>query len=42
LAVILVGLGALLVDVVLDRGLGSWDDSVSQWLADHRTAGWTT
>jgi membrane-associated phospholipid phosphatase len=38
LAVILVGLGALLVDVVLARGVGSWDDSVSQWLVDHRTA----
>jgi membrane-associated phospholipid phosphatase len=38
LAVIFVGLGALLVDVALDRGLGSRDDSVSRWLVDHRTA----
>jgi undecaprenyl-diphosphatase len=38
LAVALVGLGALLVDVALDRGVGRWDDSVSQWLVDRRTA----
>jgi undecaprenyl-diphosphatase len=38
LAVVLAGFGALLVDVLLDRGVGSWDDSVSQWLVQHRTA----
>ena len=37
LAGILVGLGALLVDVVLDHGVGRWDDSVSQWLVERRT-----
>jgi len=37
LAVILVGVGALLVDVVLDHGVGRWDDSVSQWLVERRT-----
>jgi undecaprenyl-diphosphatase len=38
LAVILVGAGALLVDVALDTGVGRWDDSVNRWLADHRVA----
>ena len=38
LTVVLVGLGALLVDVVLDHGLGRWDDSMSSWFVDHRTA----
>jgi undecaprenyl-diphosphatase len=38
LAVMLVGLGAVVVDLVLDHGLGSWDDSVSRWLVEHRTA----
>jgi undecaprenyl-diphosphatase len=36
-AAIMVCLGVLLVDVLLDAGVGSWDDHISRWLADNRT-----
>jgi membrane-associated phospholipid phosphatase len=37
LSAVMVALGLLLTHVLLDAGVGVWDQHISQWLADHRT-----
>jgi undecaprenyl-diphosphatase len=34
----LLAVGLFLTHVLLDAGVGSWDDHINRWLADHRTA----
>ena len=34
----MLALGLLLTHVLLDLGVQSWDESISRWLADHRTS----
>ena len=37
MAVVMVGLGLLLVHVLLNGGLGRWDTSVNEWFVTQRT-----